>query len=843
MERLYVMKNSIAAALAVVTLGAGVWAWEQRQRAVPRTPATSVPATPGNYSPLGFDDLLAYERAYPGDVGSALALQANATKYWVYQGIARRGPGPSTLGAWISLGPDTTSADAATGETVSGRVAALAVSPRCERSGPCRLWVGTAGGGVWRTDKGMHPTDPEWRWIGRGLGTNSIGSLAIDPGDRSGNTIYVGTGETNQPNNSGAGTGLYRSTDGGDRWTRIATMIADPLVSPTPIDFTSTRGIASVVVDPSNPQTVYVATASAMLGMTGVRGGQTQTTGYPQPRVGLYKSENRGQTWTLIWTPPLDPVIPPNPNIGVGVGDTMFGVRHVKLDPRNSTIVYATAWNNAIHRSAPSLENGDASFKPVFAIVGGGRFRDLAMFDLTVKSGRTRMYVYNGTESVTPQALYRLDNAEVAGVHARHRRRRGARERRRLEKAVVRRRVEPRPDEPAHLRVAVLLRSGRGRAREPARHGRHRRRRHADLRRAHDSIDGRGRELLRIRPRRAGRRATTAMWMCGPWCFIPAIRTSRGWARTAASCATTARSRISRNRCSSSFNNAAQCQTMLARVPTRLYFLNKGLQTMQFYNVAVDPAAPLTRRHRRAAGQRHGLAERRRQSARVDDAVSVRRRHVGVGLSSDAVRRRLCELSEQPVLHQLQEWRSGLVGADRRSDPGGGERESITQSTGRQFLTFDRARPDTQFTGFQHVWRTQNNGGSQALLEASCRSGAASTCGDWLPLGVAYPFAAGSTPSSPSRLPGDLTSDFYGGDRTDGLIVAAERTPADAGTLWAATNKGRLFISKNADGAAAGGRRSRASTRGRRRDASSRASSPAAPIPTWRSCPIRASTR
>ena len=90
------------------------------------------------------------------------------------------------------------------------------------------MWVGTAGGGVWRTDDAMHTSDPKWRWIGRGLGTNSIGSLTVDPNDRFGATIYVGTGETNTPSNSGAGTGLYRSTDGGDNWTRISTMITDP---------------------------------------------------------------------------------------------------------------------------------------------------------------------------------------------------------------------------------------------------------------------------------------------------------------------------------------------------------------------------------------------------------------------------------------------------------------------------------------------------------------------------------------------------------------------------------------------------------------------------------------
>jgi hypothetical protein len=58
-------------------------------------------------------------------------------------------------------------------------------------------------------------------------------------------------------------------------------------------------------------------------------------------------------------------------------------------------------------------------------------------------------------------------------------------------------------------------------------------------------------------------------------------------------------------------------------------------------------------------------------------------------------------------------------------------------------------------------------------------------------------------PDNPGRKPGDLTSDFYGPDRVGGIIVAAERTPADGSTLWAATNFGRLFVSKNADGAGA----------------------------------------
>jgi hypothetical protein len=797
------MKKYVVLTLAVLATGALAWA---QHRAVSReTPGRSA-LTPDNYSPLGFYDLLAYEQAYPGAVGSAIVRQADATKYWVYQGVARRGPGAGTTSAWISLGPETTLSDDVTGENVSGRVSALAVSPRCGLGTACRLWVGTAGGGIWRTDKAMHQTDPEWRWVGRGLGTNGIGSIAIDPGDRSGNTIYVGTGETNSPNNSGAGTGLYRSTDGGDSWTRISTMISDPAVSPDPIDFTATRGIATVAVDPASPQTVYVGTATAMLGMTGVRGGQAQTTGYPQPRVGLYRTENRGGSWTLVWTPPLEPVIPSNPNLTVGGSDTMSGVKLIKLDPRNPKIVYANAWNNAIHRSAPSLENGDAAFKPVFAIVGGGRFRDLPMFDLTVKSGRTRMYVYNGTEAVAPQALYRLDNTEVAAatlVTGAGAALANTGSWRRLSSDdpaspgrtsrqicgtqcfydLVVAAPENRPDT---VIVGGLVTPTFG---EPTI-------RSID---AGESFSGFGRDAQN--PRNSSHVDVRAVVYHPLNPDIAWVGSDGGVVRNDGTF-----NNIS-NRCSTSFNNAPQCSTMLARVPNRLYFLNKGLQTMQFYNVAVDPQNPLAR----VIG---GLQDNGTiwLSGSGDPRVWTMLFPFGDGTPASGFhpsRPGVVFASFQSNRFFINFRNGDLASWVRVDDPirTSGERESVTLTTGRQFLTTDVVRPDTQFTGFQHIWRTQNNGGSQAQLEASCRfSGGTSSliCGDWLPLGVGYPFPAGSNANSPSRFPGDLTSTFYGGDRSGGLIVSAERTAADASTLWAATSKGRLFISKNADGAAAG---------------------------------------
>jgi hypothetical protein len=245
---------------------------------------------------------------------------------------------------------------------------------------------------------------------------------------------------------------------------------------------------------------------------------------------------------------------------------------------------------------------------------------------------------------------------------------------------------------------------------------------------------------------------------------------------------------------------------MYASVPNRLYFMNKNLQTLQFYNVAVDPIDPL----RRLIG---GLQDNSTvwRDGSGDPLVWKTLFPFGDGTSASGFHPSRTEVvfASFQSNRYFTNFQNGAMAGWVRTDDRirtSGERESITQSSGRQFLTFDTVRPDTQFTAFQHVWRTQNNGGDRAFLEANCRfpGGTSSLiCGDWLPLGVAFPFAPGSSPSSESRKPGDLTSDFYGTGRTGGLIVSAERTPADAGTLWAATNMGRLFIAKNADGQAA----------------------------------------
>ena len=95
--------------------------------------------------------------------------------------------------------------------------------------------------------------------------------------------------------------------------------------------------------------------------------------------------------------------------------------------------------------------------------------------------------------------------------------------------------------------------------------------------------------------------------------------------------------------------------------------------------------------------------------------------------------------------------------------------------------------PGRAFTGLEHVWRTDDHGGSRHFLEANGCSIAAldptrtEPCGDWAEMGA------------------NLTSNSFGSSRSGQFVVAIARAPSDTGTLWAATRTGRLFVTKNAD--------------------------------------------
>ena len=161
---------------------------------------------------------------------------------------------PETLAGfrWRSIGP----------ANMGGRVTDIEVDPRNSKV----FYVATATGGIWKTMNAgtmFFPLFDKERVI-------SLGDIAIAPSN--GDIIWAGTGEEDSRNSISPGGGIYKSTDAGRTWKLMG--------------LEKTEHIARIIVDPKNPDIVYVAAA-----------GKTWAN---NPERGLYKTTDGGSTWRLI---------------------------------------------------------------------------------------------------------------------------------------------------------------------------------------------------------------------------------------------------------------------------------------------------------------------------------------------------------------------------------------------------------------------------------------------------------------------------------------------------------------------------------------------------------------
>jgi hypothetical protein len=299
--------------------------------------------------------------------------------------------------------PGVTSFSGATNNTAS-RITALLVDPKCSAK-KCRVWAGASGGGVWLTTDAL-ATSPSWKQVTpANLDQNSVGTLSFDPSDKQGNTIYLGTGEGNRCSSGcEAGVGIYKSTDAGKNWTKLA----DSCVSnatytcATPgKDAFLGRGINSIVVDPSNKNHLFVGSAQAVRGLSHVIGNGGTTRLEPGANSpGVYESTNGGATFTEVWN---------------GNDPNSFGVTDVGLDPSNPHVVYASAFDQGLWRRDASA--AQTAFTQVFSPRTPGGGTDRVQFAPTIKNGHTRIYLTEGTANAngvadpTASSLWRLDDA------------------------------------------------------------------------------------------------------------------------------------------------------------------------------------------------------------------------------------------------------------------------------------------------------------------------------------------------------------------------------------------------------------------------------------------------
>lgn len=183
----------------------------------------------------------------------------------------------------------------------SGRVVDLDVRP----DDPSHFYVAYASGGLWKTvNNGISFTplfDKEM--------VMTIGDIAVD---WKRNTIWIGTGEVNSSRSSYAGTGMYKSADGGKTWQHLG--------------LEETHHIGRVVLHPTDPNTVWVAALGHLYS--------------PNADRGVFKTTDGGKTWhkTLF------------------VNDNSGAVDLV-VDPANPKILYAATWERQ-RRAWDFIESG-----------------------------------------------------------------------------------------------------------------------------------------------------------------------------------------------------------------------------------------------------------------------------------------------------------------------------------------------------------------------------------------------------------------------------------------------------------------------------------------------------
>ena len=194
---------------------------------------------------------------------------------------------------WRSIGPN-----------IGGRAVAVAGVPS-ERN---LFYMGAVDGGVWKsTDYGVvwqNITDGKWP-----SASDSIGAIAVAPSDPK--VLYVGTGETDIRNDMVTGDGVFKSVDAGKSWSYAG--------------LRDTRTTSAIVIDPHDPNIVYVASMGHVFA--------------PDPDRGVFKSTDGGKTWHKIL-----------------FVDDRTGAIDLVMDPRDPRVMYAAMWQ--AQRTPWSLDDG-----------------------------------------------------------------------------------------------------------------------------------------------------------------------------------------------------------------------------------------------------------------------------------------------------------------------------------------------------------------------------------------------------------------------------------------------------------------------------------------------------
>ena len=673
---------------------------------------------------------------------------------------------PAANGAWSMAGPTMGTVPAAvtytgTAAHVAGRTTAMAIDPACTATGDCTLYIASAGGGVWKSVNATSLT-PTWTSIGAQIPSGAIGDLYVAPDG----TLYAGTGEESGSSDSEAGKGLYRSTDQGATFSKVPTTLAGK-------DFAEGRSIGAIAVDPQDMQHLYVGTEVARHGASSVNGGRFTPPGVSP--VGLYESMDGGATWALSKSEASDQVAIASAN-----GGDFFrgGVTKILTDPVDPTTVYASMSSYGLYRR---VKGGD--WTRIYTVAGAGTPAISSVnrveFDTTVKAGKTRIYLGDATAIGGVAGLFRTDDASLGSPTWTS-----------LSSSVptsigfdsynfcqaqcsydmVVTAVPGRPDE-------VVLSGSMN---------------YGELFTAHQPSNGRA--VVRSTDRGESFTDMTNDTAATPnglhpdhhaLVFVPGSDGQTFFSGSDGGIVKTTGPFVdNKAKCTDRGLSAAEltrCQRLLSAVPTSNQDINTGLNTLQFQSVSVGKGGIL-----QGGTQDNGTWES--DLTGFSESVGGDGGNSGINVADSNIRYH----SYYAPQHDVNFRGADPRGWDWISDPllNSGEAASFYPP-----FVADPKVAGTVFDGLQHIWRTTDNGGDRAYLDLHCNEFTGDfaknkPCGDWVPMG-------GSK--------GDLSGSAWGTDNVGrgNYVVAVTRAPSDTGTLWAATRRGRLFVSTNADAIAA----------------------------------------
>jgi photosystem II stability/assembly factor-like uncharacterized protein len=243
---------------------------------------------------------------------------------------------------------------------VSGRIQDIAIDPN-----DSNIWyVASAFGGLWKTVNRGITFEPIFDMKGV---AHTLGVVVVDPNDS--NVVWLGTGENKSQRSAHFGTGLYKSTDGGDTWERVG--------------LERSEHIGMITLDPRDSNVVYVAAQGPLFAPGGDRG--------------LFKTTDGGKTWTNLLQISED-----------------TGVNEVHLDPADPDIVYASTYQRRRH--VGQLVGGGPESGIYKSTDGGANWRELTNGLPDTDMGRIAMAMDTRGDTPTLLALIPAQN-DLSGLY------------------------------------------------------------------------------------------------------------------------------------------------------------------------------------------------------------------------------------------------------------------------------------------------------------------------------------------------------------------------------------------------------------------------------------------